>query len=163
MKIFASITLAVMFLSSSALLADDGDAILGIWKTEEDENGYSHVEIYKNDGKYHGKIVWMLKPTYPEDDEEGMAGHKKIDRNNPDEELRDRPIIGLDIVKDFEYAGDNKWHKGTIYDPANGKTYKCKMELTEEGVLNVRGYIGISLIGRTTEWTRPQKKNTKKE
>ena len=52
------------------------------------------------------------------------------------------------------YDGDGLWKKGTIYDPDNGKTYKCKLRLVSDDVLNVRGYIGVSLIGRTSQWTR---------
>ncbi len=54
----------------------------------------------------------------------------------------------------FAYAGKQTWKKGTIYDPDNGKTYKCKVRLGDDGVLNVRGYIGVSMIGRTSLWTR---------
>ena len=74
-------------------------------------------------------------------------------RENPDEALRDRPILGLQIMSDFEYDGNDKWKKGTIYAPDDGKTYKSKMSLSED-VLKVRGYIGISMLGRTEEWTR---------
>jgi uncharacterized protein (DUF2147 family) len=134
--------------------AADGDQIVGLWATAPDEvDGNAHVEIYKNNGTYAGKIVWLEKPVYNEDDEEGMAGQDKVDRENPDEALRDRPILGLQIMSDFEYDGKNKWKKGTIYAPDDGKTYKCKMSLSGD-VLKVRGYIGISMLGRTEEWTR---------
>jgi len=64
-------------------------------------------------------------------------------------------VIGLEILKNFVYKGDGVWHKGTIYDPDNGKTYKCKIRFgDDESVLKVRGYIGFSMIGRTTEWRR---------
>jgi len=67
--------------------------------------------------------------------------------------LRNRPIIGLKILSGFEKEGDNKYVDGTIYDPKNGKTYSCKM--TYKGkTLDIRGYIGISLLGRTTVWER---------
>jgi uncharacterized protein (DUF2147 family) len=98
--------------------------------------------------------VWLAEPVYPADDEEGMAGQEKVDRENPDEALRNKPIVGLVIVKGFEFDGKDTWRKGTIYDPDNGKTYKSKMKLESPDVLKVRGFIGISLIGRTTQWTR---------
>jgi uncharacterized protein (DUF2147 family) len=138
--------------------ADDGGAILGVWATERTENGNAHVEISKNGGKYRGQIIWLEQPNYPQDDDGGMGGQPKVDRANPDEKLRSRPIIGLRLIDGSEYAGDKKWKNGTIYDPETGKTYKCKMRLTDEGVLKVRGYIGFSLLGRTTEWTRPTSK-----
>jgi len=134
--------------------AADGDQIVGLWATAPDEvDGNAHVEIYKSNGRYEGKIVWLEKPVYNPDDEQGMAGQEKVDRENPDSALRDRPILGLQIMSGFVFDGDNKWKKGTIYAPDDGKTYKCKMTLSGD-VLDVRGFIGISLLGRTEEWTR---------
>jgi uncharacterized protein (DUF2147 family) len=135
--------------------AGDGDAILGLWATDpEGGGGEAHVEIYADGDQYSGRIVWLAEPVYPADDEEGMAGQEKVDRENPDEALRNKPIVGLVIVKGFKFDGKDTWRKGTIYDPDNGKTYKSKMKLESPDVLKVRGFIGISLIGRTTEWTR---------
>jgi len=67
--------------------------------------------------------------------------------------LRSRPILGLEILKDFVYE-DGKWTDGKIYDPKSGKTYSCNMTLKSNGDLNIRGYIGISLIGRTDVWKK---------
>jgi len=134
--------------------ATNGDDILGVWETEPTEDGYARVEMFKENGTYHGKIVWLQQPIYPPDDDGGMPGKEKVDRENPDPLLQNRPIIGLTIVKGFVWDGDELWHKGTIYDPNNGKTYKCKAWLTEEGTLKIRGYIGISLLGRNAEWRR---------
>jgi len=147
---------AILILSTGATaIAADGDAILGLWATDpEDENGQAHVEISIQDGKYVGKIVWLEEPVYPDDDDGGMAGRKKVDRENPDPDLQDRPVLGLEMLHGFVYAGKNQWKKGKIYDPGNGKTYKSKIKLGDDGVLDVRGYIGISLVGRTSEWTR---------
>jgi len=136
--------------------AQDGDAILGLWATDpEGGGGEAHVKVFKEDGKYFGQIIWLAQPVYPPDDPKGTPGETKTDLNNPDPALQKEPVIGLMIVKDFVYKGDGLWHKGTIYDPDNGKTYKCKIRFGDTpDVLKVRGYIGISLIGRTTEWTR---------
>lgn len=145
----------LLLFTGGVAVAGDGDAILGLWATDpEAENGQAHVEISEVDGTYVGKIVWLEEPVYPPDDEGGMAGKGKVDRENPDPELRDRPVVGLEMLHGFVYAGDNLWKKGRIYDPENGKTYKSKMKLAENGVLKVRGYVGFSAIGRTTEWTR---------
>ena len=136
--------------------AEGGDDILGLWYTEPGtEDGMARVEVVKGaDGRYSGTIVWLEIPVFPEDDDRGMAGQTKVDRENPDPSRQNVPVVGLQIVKDFVWDGKGRWHKGTIYDPANGKTYKCKARLTDEGVLKVRGYIGFSMLGRTTEWTR---------
>jgi uncharacterized protein (DUF2147 family) len=149
------VAMAVALVVPAWVGAADGDQIVGLWATAPDEvDGNAHVEIYQGKGKYEGKIVWLEKPVYNPDDEEGMAGQDKVDRENPDAALRDRPVLGLQIMFEFEYAGDNRWKKGTIYAPDDGKTYKCKISLSEDGVLKVRGYIGISMLGRTEEWTR---------
>ena len=83
-----------------------------------------------------------------------MPGTPKLDNNNPDQNLRKIPRIGLEIVRDFIYAGDNLWNKGEVYDTKNGKTYSGKMTLISPDQLKLRGFIGISLFGRTSNWTR---------
>lgn len=131
-----------------------GDAIVGLWQTEPEDGEYAHVRItQQEDGTYAGKIVWLNQPDFPASEGPEWAGKPKVDRLNPDPDLRNRPIIGLQIMHGFRYDGDNVWVDGTIYDPKKGKTYSCKMTLRADGTLFVRGYIGISLIGRTSEWT----------
>lgn len=145
----------VLFLTALSVYAGDGDAILGIWATDpEGEGGQAHVEITRAGDQYSGKIVWLDQPLYTGDDEDGEEGQPKIDKNNPDPALQSRPIMGLELMSGFKYDGKGTWKKGTIYDPDNGKTYKCKLRLGDEGELNVRGYIGVSMIGRTSRWTR---------
>ncbi|MFT4203921.1 MAG: DUF2147 domain-containing protein [Chitinophagaceae bacterium] len=120
--------------------------IEGYWLNEEKEG---KVEIYKNpDGKYYGKLVWLKEPK--------RNGKPKLDINNKDEKLRTDPLVGLVILKGFSKDG-NIYTGGTIYDPKNGKTYSCKMTPKDENTLRIRGFIGISLIGRTTTWSRTTK------
>jgi uncharacterized protein (DUF2147 family) len=76
------------------------------------------------------------------------------DVHNPDPMLRNRPLIGLELFEGFRNEGDGEWSGGTIYDPNNGKTYSCKLKLIGPDTLNVRGFIGISLIGRSETWKR---------
>jgi len=126
--------------------------IIGYWLTEE---GESQVQIYKDNGKFHGKIVWLEEP-YEED------GTPKRDDENPKEKLRDRKILGLKLLENFEYdKDDERWEDGKIYDAKSGNTYKCRMWF-EDGYdkLYIKGYIGISLIGRTTKWTREASKRS---
>jgi uncharacterized protein (DUF2147 family) len=128
----------------------EADAILGVWLTG---SGKGKIKIYKdNKGKYHGKIVWLREPYYED-------GTPKVDKNNPDESKRKTPLLGYNNLKNFTYDGNNKWVDGTIYDPENGSEYNCKMELVDENTLEVRGFIGISLFGRTDTWKRQVKKN----
>ena len=156
MKALTRVLLLLSLTLSLAAPADDADAILGQWTTAEAK---SQVRIYAQDGLYHGRIVALKEPRFPDDPEhqdyvEGLEGQPKIDRNNPDEALRKRPIVGMNLMSGFQYDGDNVWSGGTIYDPESGKTYKCKLTLVAPNELNVRGYVGISLFGRTTTWTR---------
>jgi len=137
--------------AASTLFAGEHDAILGNWTTAEAK---STVELYTCGAKVCGKIIALKEPAYPADDKQGMAGRIKIDRENPDPKLRNEPLIGLVILRDLERTSEGHWKNGTIYDPENGKTYKSKLTLVSPKQLNVRGYIGFALIGRTTEWTR---------
>lgn len=123
--------------------AQNKDAILGQWVNS---SGEAHIDIYKKGAKYFGKIVWLKAPK----DEKGNA---KTDYKNPDDNLKARPILGLEMLKDFIYE-DGKWTDGKIYDPKSGKTYSCNMNLKSNGDLSMRGYIGISIIGRTEVWKR---------
>ena len=119
------------------------DDILGKWNSS---SGGAHIQIYKKGDRYFGKIAWLRKPN----DEHGKP---KVDMKNPDPELRNRPAVGLEILKNFTYAGNGVWDDGTIYDPKSGRTYSCKMTLNGN-TLDIRGYVGISMFGRTESWTR---------
>jgi len=132
-------------------LADGADGVLGVWVTAD---GKARIEVTKQDDVYNGSIVWLKEPLYPADDKTAPGQHK-VDRKNPDQALRSRPILGLPLIQGFKYGGDNVWSDGTIYDPDSGKLYSCKLKLMMDGSLRVRGYVGISLFGRTEIWTRP--------
>jgi len=130
-------------------VADNPDAVVGVWLSG---SGKARIKIYKEaNQKYYGKIVWLKEPKYQD-------GTPKVDRNNEDEAKRKTPLMGLINLRDFVYEGKNVWIDGFIYDPENGSDYKCKMELTDENTLEVRGFIGISLFGRTDVWKRQVKK-----
>jgi len=156
MQRLTMLLVGIVLVVAGSASAQDGDAILGLWATDpEGGGGEAHVEVTKENGKYSGKIIWLAEPVYPPDDPKGTPGEKKTDLNNPDPDLQGKPVVGLLITKDFVYNGKGLWHKGTIYDPDNGKTYKCKIKYGDsEKVLKVRGFIGFSMLGRTTYWTR---------
>ncbi len=131
--------------------ADPADAVLGHWYSEGDD---SQILITKVDGKIGGKIIWLKSPNYDEEGDEEF-GQPRHDKNNPEESLQDRPIIGLEMIHGFTYdASEGNWSGGSIYDPESGKTYKCQMTLGANDTLDVRGYIGIPALGRTTVWRR---------
>ncbi len=118
--------------------------VIGKWKTMDDETGEakSIVEIYKNNGKIYGKVVEILNPAKKDATCTECPGADK-----------GKPILGLVIIKNLEKDGD-EYNDGTIMDPNNGKVYKCYIELDGPNKLDVRGYIGFSLLGRTQTWTR---------
>lgn len=115
--------------------------IEGKWKTIDDETGVakSVVEIYKkSNGQYYGKISQLLA---------------KVENENCvkcSDDRKNKPLEGLEIIRGLKKSG-SEFTGGTITDPKTGKTYKCT--ITRDGdKLNVRGYIGFSLIGRTQTW-----------
>ena len=155
MKIVATLTVILLSLVTVAGAGGGGIELLPISKNlSEGGGGQAHIEIYEEGDRYHGKIIWLSEPVYLEGDPHGTVGEAKVDTENPDEALRSQPIVGLLMMSGFKYDVKGLWHKGKIYDPDNGKTYKAKLSLTEDDVLKVRGFIGFSLIGRTSEWTR---------
>ncbi len=141
----------LMMLLASASAFGASDDIAGVWLNQEKD---AKIEIYKCGERYCGRVVWLKDPNYPEGSKEGMPGTPKLDHNNPNPNLRKTPIIGLIIVHNFTYTGGNKWAVGTVYDPKNGKTYRGRMTLVSPNQLNLRGYVGIPLFGRTATWTR---------
>ncbi len=146
-----SLLLGTWLLTAITASAEDSGEILGVWTTACDKG---RVEIYKVGETLRGKILSLKEPNWPADDEKGMGNKPKSDRNNPDPKLRDRPVVGLEFLNGFTYSGKGRWENGKVYDPENGKTYKCKMTLTSTNRLEVRGFVGFSLIGRTEVWTR---------
>lgn len=146
------LSLFFLFLAfSSTCSAAGSDDILGVWNNQEKD---AKIEIQKCSEKYCGRIVWLKEPNYPEGSKDGTPGSPRVDHRNPRPELRTVSILGLQIVSDFTYAGENRWVDGSLYDPKNGKTYSGKMTLISPNQLDLRGFIGISLLGRTTNWTR---------
>jgi uncharacterized protein (DUF2147 family) len=133
--------LMLFLVASLTVLAQNGDAIVGKWLNA---SGEDQIWIYKKGDKYFGKLGWIKVPD--------RNGKPKVDEKNPDPALKTRPVLNLELLKDFTFDGEN-WENGTIYDPKSGKTYSCKMTLKDNS-LKIRGYIGISLFGRTEVLTR---------
>ena len=116
---------------------------LGVWRTIDDEDGEasSHVEIYEQGGELFGRILKLLP--------EGQICDDCADQ------FQGSNMQGVVILRDMEPNGD-EWSGGNIIDPGNGRTYRCKMELDGPNRLRVRGFLGISLLGRTQVWERVQ-------
>ena len=130
---------AVSLLHCAAVRADTP---IGLW-----EAGESHIEIYACGELLCGRIAALDEPLDAE-------GAPKIDGQNPDPALKGRPILGMDLIAGFSRESDERWVGGTIYDPRDGQTYKCRMTLQDDGTLEVRGYVGLSLFGKSVVWTR---------
>lgn len=119
-------------------------SIVGKWKTIDDKTGIekSIVEIFEQDGKYFGKVLKILNPEKADGKCDKCPG---LDKG--------KPIQGLVIIKNMKKDGD-ELSGGKITDPESGKEYKCHIKLNGKDKLDVRGYIGISLVGRTQTWVR---------
>ena len=137
-KVFFAI-ICMMIPTFSALAQD----VIGKWKLED---GTAIVEVYKVGNVYNGKIVWLQEPTEPD-------GTPAVDSNNPDKKLRTRPLIGLNMLHGLKKDG-KKYSGGKIYDPGNGKTYNCSMQV-DGNTLKVRGSLdSMGILGRTMDWFR---------
>ncbi|TGE13912.1 DUF2147 domain-containing protein [Hymenobacter elongatus] len=118
---------------------------VGIWA---DETGESHIEIYRCGEKLCGRLVWLREP------QESNTGRPKADLHNPDPSKRNMPLQNLTVLQNLRYnANSERWEDGEIYDPNNGHTYSCYMSLTKDK-LEVKGYIGFAIIGRSHYWSR---------
>jgi uncharacterized protein (DUF2147 family) len=141
-SVFRVLFCVVLFAATEKILAADSPSVTGLWKNED-----ASFEVYEENGKLNAKIISLREPLAPD-------GRQKTDIHNPDAGKHSRPILGMVFMTGFTPTGSGKWGNGTIYDPKSGNTYSCNMELQGTDTLKVRGYIGVSLIGRTETWKR---------
>ncbi|QJW90467.1 DUF2147 domain-containing protein [Spirosoma taeanense] len=137
--------LALCLTFASFAPQDDPDAVVGTWLNGTKKG---HVQIFKKGGTYFGKLIWLSEPNDP------TTGKPKTDIKNADASKHSRPLLNLPLMYNFKYDGGNVWSDGKIYNPEDGKEYNCKMTLKDPNTLDVRGYVGISLLGKTQTWTR---------
>ncbi|HEX8460850.1 MAG TPA: DUF2147 domain-containing protein [Segetibacter sp.] len=138
--------LAILFASLFVTLqafAIASDDIIGVWANSSNK---AHIQIFKQSGKYYGKIVWLKTPN------DAATGKPKVDKKNPVESARNKRILGLVVLRDFVYD-DEEWKHGKIYNPEDGKEYKSYINLKGKELL-VRGYVGFSLLGKTEKFSR---------
>ena len=116
---------------------------VGIWKNVDDEDGRekSHIEVYEKSGKLYGKVIKLL-PAATITKCDAFSGDKKV-----------KSLVVMDILWDLVKSG-KVWDDGEILDPKNGKVYSAKVELDGKDKLKVRGYMGVSILGRTQTWYR---------
>lgn len=138
--------LGLFLLVTQLSLAAEGSPA-GLWQTVEEDSGKprSHIRINENNGELSAVVEKGLLPT--------DTGDAVCDKCK--DERKGQRIIGMTIMSGMKSKGNKMYSGGKILDPENGKVYKCKMKLSEAGdELEVRGYIGISLFGRSQTWTR---------
>lgn len=141
-QFFSALAIAIPVLLTNTVRVFAQDPIEHVWYDAEKTG---KIQIFKaTDGKFYGKLVWLKEPN--------RDGKPKTDIKNPDAARRNDPILGLQLLKGFSKEDEHHYEGGTVYDPKSGKTYSCKMTLNNK-TLEVRGYVGLSMFGRTTTWT----------
>lgn len=138
-----------LLLASAPWASAQSDPAYGYWLVESKR---AVVRIEACDGspdRACGEIVWLAEPL-------DSVGQPRLDVNNPEPALKSRQLCGLAMIGDFVRAKRGVWEDGFIYDPTEGETYSAWMEVQKDGALKVRGYIGVSLLGRSQIWTRAE-------
>ncbi len=128
------LTASFSFKSTNKIATDDSEKIVGIWFTDDKT---SKIQIYKSDNQYFGKIVWLAPKGSKED-------------------LKLKPTLGYQIFRKFTFEGKNVWSGGQVSDPRSGMTVSGKMTLKNENTLNVRGYVGAPMFGKTVVLMRTE-------
>lgn len=140
MQTLARLTCLTALLLAAVAGADESD-IEGRWLSG-DRSGWIEIRLLA------GKPVGVAAGATNAEE------RARLDDHNPDPALRSRALLGITILRGFEYAGDQVWKGGTIYDPNSGNTYRSSMTLLDRNTLKVRGYIGLAMFGRSDTWTR---------
>lgn len=132
---------ACLFVVLPAANAFAATPVEGLWLTE---NKRSVIEVKDCDGKMCGNVYWIIE------------GGMQQDSKNPDETKRNAPMCGLQIMWGLEREDDagKEWEDGKIYKADEGDTYDADIELKDDGTLHLRGYMGLSLFGKSQTWTR---------
>ncbi len=139
--------LLALGMSSVAALAQPAESPAGLWKNIDDKTGQAKglVRISEAGGLFTGKVEKIL-----------VKGEEDAKCEHCEGDLKDKPIAGMTIIRGLK-KGDEYYEGGTILDPNNGKTYKARMKLVDGGKkLELRGYVGTPMLGRTQTWIREQ-------
>jgi uncharacterized protein (DUF2147 family) len=135
-----SIFLLVFLIAESSFnSAAPGYQLIGVWESEEKD---LQIEMFEKDGEFFGRMIYFKCTT-----DEIMRTIKDIE--NPDTDLTKRNLLGLMLVTDLAYQGDNIWDDGKIYDPNSGRTFEARIQLTGPQSAIVRGYWKYRWIGRS--------------
>ena len=138
----ASVALTMVPLLAVAELP--ADPAYGYWLTE---NRKAIVRIEPCGGDTCGRMVWVENAI-------DGAGQPKRDLRNSDAAMRDRPICGLELVGGLDRADSGTWQDGWLYNPKDGATYSAEIRAVSPSELEVRGYLGVPMLGKSQIWTR---------
>lgn len=139
------LTLSFLFFSKTTLPRTSADDILGLWISK---NNDLKVEIFKQNNKYFGKIIWFYCPP----NTPIMKAY--LDVENPNKSLKKQPWLGMINVSNLEFSDSQYWKNGSIYDPNSGRTYSAIVKKISHNTLIVRGYWGFEFIGKSLEFTK---------
>jgi uncharacterized protein (DUF2147 family) len=144
MKILLTFVFAVLSLSISA--QNKPDDLLGKWINED---ASARFEFFKTGNTYNAKIIWLANPK-------NENGGLKLDKNNPDKKLRNRPILGLVMLTGLQFSANNSmWNTGKIYNPEQGETLACKIKLNNKNELALT--VSKNIFSLTKKWKRYDK------
>ena len=142
-RFFLTVFLVLLAPSSAG---PDSPTPIGVWLHA---NKRIQVEILPCADRLCGRIVWFRWPN----DAQGLP---LVDLKNPDPALRQRPLLGLTVLKGLRRIGEHTWEDGEIYNPINGRDYQATMSIKSYNTLRVRAYVLIPMFGETQIWTRVQ-------
>lgn len=146
--ILAAFSFLLFFISTTNLCAQDREnRICGFWMSTEKNLA---VKIFKQAGDFKAKVVWFRNKDNPDKD---INDYK--DTSNPNPNLRNRKILGMELVEGLSYRKESdSWEKGKIYDPYHGRFWDSAAYITKEGLLKVTGYWKFKWIGKTVVFER---------
>jgi uncharacterized protein (DUF2147 family) len=146
MRSFLAAFVLLLSASPATVAVAQSASPVGNWATA-DKSGIIEIYHCTDSDALCGRLAWFqIKADDP--------NPQGLDLKDPDPARRNQPLCGLTFMYGFKAAQPNIWEDGTVYDPDSGKTYHAKMKLLDDGALDLHGYIGISLIGRSEIWTR---------
>jgi len=135
------------FLLSTAFADSGANDILGQWMSV---GRNVKVQVYKEGDEFKARVTW-----FNDSDDKSQPMNTRTDEHNPDLKLRQRKILGMQVLSRLRYSPKNKrWENGRIYDPKTGKQWSSVVYLTEEGLLSVKGFWQFEFIGKTMKFNK---------
>ncbi len=147
MNKFLYVPLLILSLSGTGKIKHSADDIIGRWMSTRKN---LEVEVFKVNNEYKARVIW-----FDDSDDKSQPTNVRCDKNNPNEELRSRKIVGMEVMHGLKYnEDDDEWQHGWIYDSSSGKTWNSKAWLTSDGRLKVRGFWHFEFLGQTMSFDK---------